>query len=72
MQYQICRRADPDPQGREGERPIYETTVCKTERLQGSLVFEVKWQGYENPKDRTWEPEENLYVRLSRSRLATS
>ena len=23
----------------------------------------MKWQGYDNPKDRTWEPEENMYAR---------
>ncbi|KAF3036529.1 hypothetical protein E8E11_004770 [Didymella keratinophila] len=26
----------------------------------GTLEFDVKWQGYENPKDRTWEPEANM------------
>ena len=26
------------------------------------LEFDVKWQGYENPSDRTWEPEENMYA----------
>lgn len=25
-------------------------------------MFHVKWQGYENPKDQTWEPEANMYV----------
>ncbi|KAJ4371841.1 hypothetical protein N0V86_008395 [Didymella sp. IMI 355093] len=27
---------------------------------KGVLEFDVKWQGYENPEDRTWEPEENM------------
>jgi chromobox protein 1 len=27
---------------------------------KGVLEFDVKWQGYENPKDRTWEPEANM------------
>ncbi|KAL1598087.1 hypothetical protein SLS59_007097 [Nothophoma quercina] len=27
---------------------------------KGVLEFDVKWQGYENPSDRTWEPEENM------------
>jgi chromobox protein 1 len=26
------------------------------------LAFEVKWLGYEDASDRTWEPEENLYA----------
>jgi chromobox protein 1 len=25
-----------------------------------TLTFEVKWQGYDDPADHTWEPEENL------------
>ncbi|THY66955.1 hypothetical protein D6C97_01186 [Aureobasidium pullulans] len=25
-----------------------------------TTLYEVKWMGYENPDDRTWEPEENL------------
>ncbi|SPJ79167.1 related to chromatin-associated swi6 protein [Fusarium torulosum] len=28
----------------------------------GNLVFQVKWKGFENKKDLTWEPEENLKV----------
>ncbi|KAF1945142.1 hypothetical protein EJ02DRAFT_339340, partial [Clathrospora elynae] len=28
---------------------------------KGALQFDVKWEGYENPKDRTWEAEENMY-----------
>jgi chromobox protein 1 len=28
--------------------------------VKGRLVFDVKWQGYDDPKDRTWEPEENM------------
>lgn len=27
---------------------------------KGVLEFDVKWQGYDNPRDRTWEPEENM------------
>ncbi|KAH7070033.1 hypothetical protein FB567DRAFT_218348 [Paraphoma chrysanthemicola] len=27
---------------------------------KGELVFDVKWQGYDDPKDRTWEPEANM------------
>jgi chromobox protein 1 len=27
----------------------------------------VKWQGYESAKDRTWEPETNMYVFCARS-----
>ncbi|KZM28269.1 uncharacterized protein EKO05_0010743 [Ascochyta rabiei] len=27
---------------------------------KGVLEFDVKWQGYDDPADRTWEPEENM------------
>lgn len=27
---------------------------------KGTIIYDVKWQGYENPADRTWEPESNL------------
>lgn len=37
----------------------------------GTLLFEVKWQGYEEASDRTWEPEENLFVQMLTS-LATA
>ncbi|KAH3914196.1 hypothetical protein HBI56_052130 [Parastagonospora nodorum] len=28
--------------------------------VKGELVFNVKWQGYDDPKDQTWEPEANM------------
>lgn len=28
--------------------------------LLQKLLFQVKWQGYEDPSDQTMEPEENL------------
>ncbi|KAF9636020.1 putative chromo domain-containing protein [Lasiodiplodia theobromae] len=28
--------------------------------FQGTIKYEIKWQGYEKKQDRTWEPEENL------------
>lgn len=27
---------------------------------KGVLEYDVKWQGYDNPRDRTWEPEQNM------------
>jgi len=27
---------------------------------QGKPRFQVKWEGYDDPSDMTWEPEENL------------
>jgi chromobox protein 1 len=34
---------------------------------KGVLEFDVKWQGYDNPEDRTWEPEENMYAHRANS-----
>lgn len=31
----------------------------------GTLLFEVKWLGYEDVSERTWEPEENLFVNFN-------
>lgn len=28
--------------------------------VRGNIVFHVKWQGYDNPQDQTWEPEDNM------------
>ncbi|KAF1832501.1 hypothetical protein BDW02DRAFT_570977 [Decorospora gaudefroyi] len=28
--------------------------------VKGVLQFDVKWEGYDNPKDRTWEAEDNM------------
>ena len=28
--------------------------------LKGTLKFQVKWEGYNDKKDLTWEPEDNL------------
>lgn len=34
--------------------------ACSIADIKQTLLFEVKWQGYEEVGDRTWEPEENL------------
>jgi chromobox protein 1 len=28
--------------------------------VKGTLEFDVKWEGYDNAKDRTWETEDNM------------
>ena len=30
--------------------------------VKGVLEFHVKWEGYEKPKDMTWEAEDNMYA----------
>jgi hypothetical protein len=31
-----------------------------TDKIQGSLKYKVKWEGYEKKSDQTWEEENNL------------
>lgn len=38
----------------------------------GAIKYEVKWAGYEKKADRTWEPEENLYVSSKPSHYHTN
>jgi chromobox protein 1 len=46
---------------------------CRLTPAQGTLKFEVKWEGYEKKSDRTWEPEENLvYVLLLTTRHSSA
>ncbi|EXM18034.1 hypothetical protein V3481_012844 [Fusarium oxysporum f. sp. vasinfectum] len=41
---------------------IVETIKKHVIDKNGNLLFQVKWKGFENKKDLTWEPEENLKV----------
>ncbi|GAO13334.1 hypothetical protein UVI_02013470 [Ustilaginoidea virens] len=43
-----------------GFRFIVEAIKSHMVDEDGSLKFQVKWEGYESKKDMTWEPEENL------------
>ncbi|KAL4785235.1 hypothetical protein BJX76DRAFT_185711 [Aspergillus varians] len=53
--------ADADEDEDEGE-DIYvvERIMGHSFKADGTLLLQVKWQGYEDPKDQTVEPEENL------------
>jgi chromobox protein 1 len=37
---------------------------------KGVLQFDVKWEGYDDPKDRTWETEDNMYADTASSSIA--
>jgi chromobox protein 1 len=39
---------------------VVEKILSHVVQEDGTLKFEVKWEGYEKKSDRTWEPEENL------------
>ncbi|KHO01800.1 heterochromatin protein one [Metarhizium album ARSEF 1941] len=44
------------------EEDVFIVEAIKSHMIDedGSLRFQVKWEGYESKKDLTWEPEENL------------
>lgn len=33
----------------------------------GAVIYQVKWLGYDNEEDLTWEPSENLFVQHTSS-----
>ncbi|KAK3939073.1 hypothetical protein QBC46DRAFT_388748 [Diplogelasinospora grovesii] len=58
---------DEEPEEEEEEEEELEEEEYVVEKIlshmmdkKGEPLFEVKWEGYDNPKDRTWEPEDNL------------
>ncbi|OTA35110.1 hypothetical protein BTJ68_06085 [Hortaea werneckii EXF-2000] len=45
----------------DGEDEYRVEKIVKHDWLDdGTLVYQIKWQGYEDPGDMTWEPVENL------------
>ncbi|KAL4873025.1 hypothetical protein BDV12DRAFT_115502 [Aspergillus spectabilis] len=50
---------DEDEDEEEGVY-VVEKIIGHSFKPDGSLMLEVKWQGYDDPKDQTVEPEENL------------
>ncbi|KAF6515376.1 hypothetical protein HZS61_005282 [Fusarium oxysporum f. sp. conglutinans] len=68
-----CRRPDPErvildptylnPRPNDHDGILIEPDEFERNGKQyGNLLFQVKWKGFENKKDLTWEPEENLKV----------
>ncbi|KAL4932805.1 chromo domain-containing protein [Aspergillus undulatus] len=51
--------ADDDEDGDEDEY-VVEKILGHSFKQDGTLLLRVKWQGYDDPKDQTTEPEENL------------
>ncbi|KAB5566513.1 hypothetical protein GE09DRAFT_1107068 [Coniochaeta sp. 2T2.1] len=55
---------EDDEEGEDGAEPdeyvVEKILSHRWEKSEKQLRFEVKWEGYEDKKDRTWEPEENL------------
>lgn len=51
---------DSDSEGSGAEDEYVVEKIISHKIVKGQLVFEVKWQGYEEEADRTWEPEDNM------------
>jgi chromobox protein 1 len=52
---------DEEGDGEEGEEEyVVEKIISHAFNDDGTVVYEVKWLGYEKKADRTWEPESNL------------
>ncbi|KAL2870478.1 chromo domain-containing protein [Aspergillus lucknowensis] len=51
-----------DEEGDDEEEDVYvvEKIMGHSFKSDGTLMLQVKWQGYDDPKDQTLEPEENL------------
>ncbi|GAB0142395.1 hypothetical protein EsHS_00002946 [Epichloe bromicola] len=53
---------DEDNEGEDMEEDEFIVESIKNHMIDedGTLKFQVKWEGYDSKKDLTWEPEENL------------
>lgn len=46
----------------EGEDEFQVEKILDHKTHKGSILYRIKWLGYEDSADETWEPIENLYV----------
>jgi len=51
---------DDDEDGEEPEDVYVVEKITGHTIKKGEPLYHVKWEGYDDPKDMTWEPEENL------------
>ncbi|KAF2847485.1 hypothetical protein T440DRAFT_481713 [Plenodomus tracheiphilus IPT5] len=51
---------DEDAGSDEAEDEYIVEKIMGHKFVKGGIVFHVKWQGYDDPKDQTWEPEDNM------------
>jgi chromobox protein 1 len=51
---------EDDDEEEEDEYQVEKIIEHKVKR--GTTVYRIKWLGYEDEADQTWEPVENLYI----------
>ena len=57
--WQIRGREDPTAPNRKGTEP-YTKFGTQTNVSKGTVLYQVKWLGYEAESDLTWEPADHL------------
>jgi len=56
----VEKSAESDSDSTEQGEEVYQVEKILSKRLKsGKLEYYIKWKGYDDPKDNTWEPEEN-------------
>merc|ERR1712156_1057274 len=57
----IVRPADSDSDSDSEEEERYEVEdILKSKEEEGKRLYLIKWKGYDQAEDNTWEPEENI------------
>lgn len=64
-----AKAAAPEPEDEGDDDDEEDEDEYRVEKIlaheyakDGSVLYQIKWLGYEDETDLTWEPEENLYV----------
>merc|ERR1712228_926520 len=56
----IVRPADSDSDSEEEEERYEVEAILKSKEEEGKRLYLIKWKGYDQEEDNTWEPEENI------------